>query len=98
PGQPDGARELGKDNRDAGKELPNSSEPKDPVVAPEVRMTEPPLVRTINKGESVSKIATEVYVVANDSTLELIKKYNPHIQDLNKVAVGTKIVLPKLSA
>jgi nucleoid-associated protein YgaU len=55
-------------------------------------------VRTINKGESVSKIATEVYGVANDSTLELIKKYNPHIQDLNKVAVGTKIVLPKLSA
>jgi general secretion pathway protein A len=94
--QLDAVKEAGKDNEEAGQELPTSSVPKAPMALPEVRMTEPPLVRTLNKGDSVSKIAAQVYGMANDAIFEFIKKHNPHIQDVNKVAIGTKIVLPKL--
>jgi nucleoid-associated protein YgaU len=96
PDKFDAARQLGTPNEAAGKEPPPGSVPKDAVTIPAVKLTEPPVVRTMNKGDSVSKIAAEVYGVANDATLEFIKKHNPHIQDINKVAAGTKIILPKL--
>jgi general secretion pathway protein A len=69
--------------------------PAETASRPEVAMTEAPLIWTMNKGDSLSKIATEVYGLANDATLDFIKKHNPHIQDVNKVVIGTRVVLPK---
>jgi general secretion pathway protein A len=93
--QPEGPPEPGKDNGHTAPEPSSPLVPPAPLTLPGVKMTEPPTVRTIAKGESVSKIVAEVYGVATDAALEIVKKHNPHILDINKVAVGTKIILPK---
>jgi general secretion pathway protein A len=53
-----------------------------------------PLIRIMNKGDYISKIALEVYGYANEEILALIKKHNPQIKDINRVEVGTKVLFP----
>ena len=95
PEQPESPQEPGKENGYTAPALSNTEEPHAPITIPDVKLTEPPTVRTIAKGDSVSKIVAEIYGAATDTALEIVKKHNPHIQDINKVAVGTKIILPK---
>jgi hypothetical protein len=53
-----------------------------------------PLIRIMNKGDYISKIALEVYGYANEEILALIKKHNPQIKDINRVEVGAKVLFP----
>jgi hypothetical protein len=95
PDQLENSQEPGKYNGYTALALSNTEVPPAPITIPGVKMTEPPVIRTIAKGEAVSKIVADVYGVASDAALEFVKKHNPHIPDLNKVAVGTKLILPK---
>lgn len=54
-----------------------------------------PVIRTLGKGDYVSKLALEIYGFTNDELMIWIKKNNPHIQDINKVKIGDQILFPK---
>jgi general secretion pathway protein A len=55
-----------------------------------------PLLRVMQKGDYISKIALEVYGYTSDDILTLIKKHNPQIKDINRVEVGEKVLFPEL--
>jgi LysM repeat protein len=69
---------------------------KNPQAIPSTKSSEAPLLVTVKKGESISKIATEIYGTSNDIVLAQIKKHNPHVKDLNVIGVGEQILFPKL--
>jgi hypothetical protein len=56
-----------------------------------------PVTIVLKKGDSVAKYAIEIYGYSNNEILELIKKNNPHIKDIERVKVGEKIILPDIS-
>ena len=55
-------------------------------------------VRTVKKGDQVSRVALEVYGSSNNAVLEWIRKNNPQLRDLNRVDVGMQLTLPPLPA
>jgi general secretion pathway protein A len=55
-----------------------------------------PLVKVMQKGDYISRLAVEIYGSVNEAILEMIRKHNPQIKDLNKVEVGEKVLFPKL--
>ena len=61
----------------------------------EARWKESPFV--IEPGTVVSKIIAKVYGDFNTLAIDLIKEFNPHIQNLNRVLAGQKLWLPPLT-
>jgi hypothetical protein len=55
-----------------------------------------PITISVSPGEDISSIAEEIYGFANDELFELIQKSNPQIQDLKKIKIGDRIILPAL--
>jgi hypothetical protein len=53
-----------------------------------------PVIKSIKKGDAVSKYALEVYGNSNSETLEFIKKHNPNIKDIDYIKVGEKMIFP----
>jgi general secretion pathway protein A len=52
---------------------------------------------TVQPGSTVAEIAANMYGVRRDLGLDLIKEYNPHIDNLNRIVAGQKLWLPPLS-
>ncbi len=80
--------------------------PKAPIAEPPKAATTVPagsgrpggqavVTRTVKKGDSVSKLARDVYGSSDDSVLQKVKELNPGIKDMNVIKVDEKIVLPK---
>jgi general secretion pathway protein A len=69
-----------------------------PQAVPNTKGAEDPLLVTVKKGDSIAKIALEIYGTSNESIFELIKKHNPQVKDLNRIGVGEQLLFPKLQA
>ncbi len=52
---------------------------------------------TVKEGDYLAKIAMNVYGRADRDILEMVKKHNPQIRDINSISVGQVIVFPDLS-
>jgi general secretion pathway protein A len=52
---------------------------------------------TIVRGDTISHIAIKLYGNSNMLAFDLIKELNPHIENLNRIAVGEKILFPALT-
>ena len=51
----------------------------------------------VKQGDMLSKILFDKYGILDDDSLyEIVKSANPEINDINQIAVGQKIILPKL--
>ena len=53
------------------------------------------VIRTVEGGESLSKITAEVYGSNNEEYLEWVKQHNPQIINPNFILPGQKLVLPE---
>lgn len=53
--------------------------------------------RLLQPGETISTAVLNVYGNYNSLALDLIKEWNPHIKDLDKVAVNQKVWFPPLT-
>jgi AAA domain/SPOR domain len=51
---------------------------------------------TITRGDTITAIVFKVYGNYNVLAFDLIKEFNPHIADLNRIAVGKQVWLPFL--
>ena len=51
---------------------------------------------TIGRGDTISEIATKMYGSHNILAFDLIKELNPHIKDLDRLAVGEQVWFPAL--
>jgi len=54
------------------------------------------VVRTIQKGDHISKVAREVYGVSNPAVFAWIKQNNPQLQNVNHIDVGMQLTFPPL--
>jgi phage tail protein X len=54
------------------------------------------VVRTMQKGDQLAKVAREVYGVSNQAILAWIKHNNPHLQNVNRINVGIQLTFPPL--
>jgi nucleoid-associated protein YgaU len=54
------------------------------------------VVRTIQKGDQIAKVAREVYGVSNPAVFAWIKKNNPQLQNVNRIDVGMQLTFPPL--
>jgi hypothetical protein len=52
---------------------------------------------TVRSGSTVVEIATNVYGSQRDLGLDLIKEYNTHIENLNRIIAGQRLWLPPVS-
>ena len=52
---------------------------------------------TVQSGSTVVEIATNVYGIQRNLGLDLIKEYNTHIENLNRIIAGQRLWLPPLS-
>jgi hypothetical protein len=57
-----------------------------------------PRVVSLQKGDSISKMALGVYGFINPALMDRIRHHNPHIKNIDRVAVGEEILLPALPA
>jgi general secretion pathway protein A len=57
-----------------------------------------PRVVSLQKGDSISKMALEMYGFINPALMERIRHHNPHIKNINRVTVGEEILLPAFPA
>ena len=55
-----------------------------------------PLTKTVQEGEYLSTLILEVYGQVNDDLIEWVRLHNPHLTDVNAIAVGERIVFPAL--
>jgi hypothetical protein len=51
----------------------------------------------IARGDTISKIVLKAYGSYNVLALDLIKEFNPDLEDLNYIAVGKQVWLPALT-
>ena len=51
---------------------------------------------TIGRGDTISEIATKMYGSQNILAFDLIKELNPHIKDLDRLAIGEQVWFPAL--
>ena len=58
--------------------------------------TAPVVVRTIQKGDQIAKVAREVYGVSNHAVFAWIKHNNPQLQNVNRIDVGMQLTFPPL--
>lgn len=52
---------------------------------------------TIARGDTIAKIVFKVYGNYNVLALALIKEFNPHLEDLDRIIIGERIWLPFLT-
>jgi hypothetical protein len=50
----------------------------------------------VKQGDSLTELVTTVYGRVNEDILNLVRRYNPEIEDINLIGVGKKIVFPPL--
>ncbi len=55
-------------------------------------------VRVVRPGDTLAKLAMEVYGYTDQNVLKLIQEHNPNISDINLINVGQKIVFPPISS
>jgi phage tail protein X len=55
-----------------------------------------PVVKTVKRGDVISKLAVEVYGVTSLEIIEWIKKHNAHITDIDRIQVGELLTFPPL--
>lgn len=48
----------------------------------------------VKEGDTIVELAANIYGLANDGVLNMIKKYNPDIKDINRIGVGQKLIFP----
>lgn len=80
---------LGLGNPDSGSALPSVSASPSASVEPTPTPVPTPIVYLIQKGDTLSKIAS-----ANGMTLEELLAANPTIKDPNKITEGQQIIIP----
>jgi general secretion pathway protein A len=54
--------------------------------------------RTVIRGDSVSQILVDIYGYCDPELIQLFRDANPQIKDLNRIAVGAQLQLPRLSS
>ena len=59
------------------------------------------IVRVMEKGDNLTRLIKDVYAITDSEVrdgkwIELIKKSNPQIRDVNRIPVGSEIVFPPL--
>jgi type II secretory pathway predicted ATPase ExeA/phage tail protein X len=64
---------------------------------PDFEKEKPSQTLTVKKGDTLTEMAANVYGWVDDSVIELVRKNNPGIRDVNRIEVGQKIVFPPLS-
>ncbi|HSE88449.1 MAG TPA: SPOR domain-containing protein, partial [Candidatus Binatia bacterium] len=52
---------------------------------------------TVPNGSSIYKIATDAYGTKSVLGMDLIKEFNPQIKNLNRIAAGKDLLLPRLT-
>jgi general secretion pathway protein A len=52
---------------------------------------------TVQLGSTVAEIAANIYGVQRNLGLDLIKEYNPHVENLNRIIAGQRLWIPPLS-
>lgn len=52
----------------------------------------------VEQDDSLSKLVASVYGQTDANNLKLVRKYNPEIEDIDRIAVGQKIIFPPLPA
>jgi general secretion pathway protein A len=71
-----------------------------PLLEPAPRValpqTAPVVVRTVQPGDQLAKVARDVYGVSNQAVLAWIKHNNPHLQNVNRIDVGMQLTFPPL--
>jgi nucleoid-associated protein YgaU len=91
-------QEIVKSAHPTAKIQPDGDITKKLQAIPNPKSTEGPFLVTVKKGDSIFKMALEIYGTSNETILELIKKHNPQVKDLNRISVGEQIVFPKFPA
>ena len=51
----------------------------------------------VKEGDTLTELVLNVYGRADEKVLQLIKKHNPELEDINRLDVGQKLVFPPLS-
>jgi general secretion pathway protein A len=72
-------------------------EPSKGKTIPEPSQTSPPVIRTLEKGDSLYKLTRKVYGYADDKLVARVKQNNPWIKDIDKIPVGSEIIFPEIS-
>ena len=88
--QPTVTQDAGQ-NETAIEQIPNEAQP-----AREEITSWP--VRVVRPGDTLAKLAMEVYGYTDRNLLKLIQQHNPIIRNINLINVGQKIVFPPISA
>jgi len=57
-----------------------------------------PLVRTVQRGDNLSRMAQEVYGFSNARIVQTVRDNNPGIRNVDLIFTGDQIVFPKLEA
>ncbi len=52
----------------------------------------------VAQDDSLSELVASVYGWVDANNLKLVRKYNPQIEDIDRIAVGQKIIFPPLPA
>jgi general secretion pathway protein A len=90
-------RENGLNAHDSSGTLEEKDSNKDAEVVKEaLRKDSFPVVRTIKKGDYISKLAVEIYGFTNNKVIETLKEHNPQIHNMNKIEVGDHVLFPDL--
>ena len=84
-------------------EAAEETDQKHPVPA-KVEVASPPVSgepalatrTTVVRGDTLSKLALEVYGYANADLIRMVHKHNPHISDPNIIPVGITVTFPKV--
>jgi hypothetical protein len=84
-------------------EKPNSTQPA-PIETPKEIKTqspdeteEPSTTIVVKEGDTLTAMALSVYGQADENIINLVKRHNPQLEDINLLKVGEKIVFPPLS-
>jgi general secretion pathway protein A len=73
-----------------GEEIPQSA----PSTQDTALQEEEGLSMTISRGDTISGLVSKMYGNSNLLAFDLIKEFNPHIGDLDRIAVGEQLWLP----
>jgi len=82
--------------------IPKDSEPK--IEPAKIKIEQPiSVVKTIGKGDNLTQLIEDAYSIKDRKLIDnkligLIKNSNPHIKDINRIPIGTKIVFPAISS
>jgi hypothetical protein len=75
---------------------PDYSEDSVNIVLEEYEDAAQPKSIIVKEGDTLARLAIDVYGEAGESTLDLIKKNNPEIRNINLIGVGQKIIFPTI--